>query len=73
MKLNELDIDTASRTPSANSESDDLILTRFRDDDDCAPELRELSEEILKAESAVQVRMILALFFPQYNWGGQKV
>ena len=72
MKLNELDIDTASRTRSPDTEPDDLTLTRFSDDDDCDPELRELSEEILKAESAVQVRMILALYFPQYNWGGQQ-
>lgn len=73
MKLNELEIDTASRTRSPDTESDDLTLTQFSDDDEIDPELRELSEEILKAESAVHARMILSLYFPQYNWGGQQV
>ena len=57
----------------SDDESDDITLTQYSDDDVIPDDLRELSELLVGVESAVQARMILALFFPSMNWGGQEI
>jgi hypothetical protein len=57
----------------SDDESDDISLTQYSDDDVIPDELRELSELLVGVESAVQARMILALFFPELEWGGTEV
>jgi hypothetical protein len=50
-----------------------ITLTQYSDDDAIPDDLRELSELLVGVESAVQARMILALFFPELEWGGKTV
>ena len=54
-----------------------ITLTRFTDEDDITPWLDELCHELLKAESPVQVRMILKLYLEDrlegVEWGGCEV
>lgn len=71
MQLDELLVEPRQYNLS-DEESDDITLTQFSDDDVIPDELRELSELLVGVESAVQARMILALFFPSMNWGGQE-
>lgn len=72
MQLDELLVEP-QRPDLSDDDADDIELTQFSDDDDIDPKLRELSELLVGVESAVQARMILALFFPSMNWGGRKV
>ena len=52
------------------SESADIKMKKFSDEDDIHPQIRELSESLFNAESVVHVRMILSLYFPDFDWGG---
>ena len=69
MNINELLVDT----DTVEDDGSDLVLTQYSDEDDIPDDLRELSELLVGVESAVQARMILALFFPELEWGGQEV
>ena len=71
MKINELVKKSQSRKPS--NEESEVGLIQFREDDDIDPELRELSEVIITAETPGQARAILSIYFPELDWGGRKV
>ena len=72
MKMNDLKIDQALHQPSVD-DGDDIVLINYSDDFECDPELRELSEVIITAETPGQARAILSIYFPDLNWGGRKV
>lgn len=54
-------------------ESDEIILTQFRDTDPIDPRLEELCGQLVGLTSPGQVRAVLSLYFTSINWGGQQV
>ena len=54
-------------------ESDDITLTQFKDTDPIDPHLEELCGQLVGLTSPGQVRAVLSLYLPQFDWGGQEV
>ena len=75
MKINEIVKEPQSRKPSRDESEVGLI--QFREDDDCDQWLKDLSHDLLNAESVVQVRMILMIHLEDklegVRWGGTEV
>ena len=52
---------------------DDLTLTRFGPEDAIPSWMAELCDQLVGLENAVQVRMVLSLYFDELDWGGAEV
>lgn len=67
------------RAPESLHQSDDrqdeITLTQFKNKDDIDPRLRELCDQLVGLDNAVQVRMVLSLYLDDYDidWGGTRV
>ena len=71
MRLNELE-KASEPTEPLSDEKSEIVLTQFRDDDpNIDPHLRELSKQLVGLSA--QVRMVLSLYLPQFDWGGSEV
>jgi hypothetical protein len=56
-----------------NDESDDITLTQFKDDTVIDPHLEELAHQLVGLTSSGQVKAVLSLYLPQFDWGGTEV
>ena len=51
-------------------EDDGIELTSFSVDDELPQWMTELCSDLVGLENAVQVRMVLSLYFDELDWGG---
>jgi hypothetical protein len=76
MNLQEIIIKSGREPKSLHKsdlESGDITLTQFRDTDSIDPHLEELCGQLVGLTSPGQVRAVLSLYLPQFDWGGQEV
>ncbi len=77
MKMSELKPDRKPQQPSDDEGDVTLVLFDDEDDDDIDPWLRELCEDLLCAETVVQIRMILKVHLEDsledVRWGGTEI
>ena len=53
-------------------DEDEIALTQFKTTDDIDPWLAELCDQLVGLDNAVQVRMVLSLYFDELDWGGRE-
>jgi len=55
-----------------DDDGSDLVLTQFSKEDEIEiePWMSEVCDQLVGLENAVQVRMVLSLYFDELDWGG---